>query len=121
MLRPWRRICAPFPSSMQAYETVTTLAALKSWIAAGGDARVMSPFDTETDSLDAMQANIVGVSLALAPGKACYIPLNHVSAGDGLFGGDRVAEQMKQDEALALLQPLLENPVCPQDWPEPEI
>jgi DNA polymerase-1 len=98
------------PVKHEAYETLTTLAALKNWIEAA-ETQGYIAVDTETDSLDAMRANIVGVSLALAPGKACYIPLNHVSAGDGLFGGDRVAEQMKQDEALALLQPLLENPV----------
>ncbi|NMD06790.1 MAG: DNA polymerase I, partial [Phyllobacteriaceae bacterium] len=97
------------PVKHETYETLTTLAALKSWIAAA-EAQGYVAVDTETDSLDAMQANIVGVSLALAPGKACYIPLNHVSAGDGLFGGDRVAEQMKQDEALVLLKTLLENP-----------
>jgi DNA polymerase I len=40
--------------------------------------------DTETDSLDSMRANLVGVSLALAPGRACYIPLQHKAAGGGL-------------------------------------
>ncbi len=97
------------PVKHDEYETVTRREDLQRWIAAA-EAQGFVSVDTETDSLDAMRANIVGVSLALAPGKACYIPLNHKSAGDGLFGGDRVAEQMKQDDALALLIPLLQSP-----------
>jgi DNA polymerase-1 len=90
------------------YETVTTPARLSEWIAAA-EAQGFVSFDTETDSLDAMQANVVGVSLALAPGKACYVPLNHKSAGDGLFGGDRIGEQIPEQAALAALKPLLAN------------
>ena len=97
------------PVTHADYETVTTVEQLKRWIAAATDQCFVS-FDTETDSLDAMQAKIAGFSLATSPGKACYVPLNHKSTGDGLFGGDRIDEQMKEDEALALLQPLLENP-----------
>jgi DNA polymerase-1 len=97
------------PVDHAAYETITSLAALKTWIAAAEDRGYVS-FDTETDSLDAMQAKIAGFSLALAPGKACYVPLNHKGPGDGLFGGDRVEGQIKEEEALAVLKPLLESP-----------
>jgi DNA polymerase I len=97
------------PVAHAAYETVMTVAQLQRWIAAATEQGFVS-FDTETNSLDAMQAQIAGFSLATAPGKACYVPLNHKSMGDGLFGGDRIHEQMKEDEALALLKPLLENP-----------
>lgn len=94
------------PVNHTIYETVTSLAALNSWIAAAYAQGYIS-VDTETDSLDAMQANIVGVSLALAPGKACYIPLTHKSGSDDLFGGGVIAGQIPRDQALAALKPLL--------------
>ncbi len=108
------------PVKHDEYETVTRLEDLQRWIAAA-DAQGFVSVDTETDSLDAMRANIVGVSMALAPGKACYIPLNHKSAGDGLFGGDRVAEQMKQDEALGAAHSIVAIACRSQDRPEPEV
>jgi DNA polymerase I len=91
------------------YETVTTIERLKEWIAKATDQGFVS-VDTETDSLDAMQANIVGASLATAPGKACYIPLNHSGGADNLFGGGRLSNQLDAKEALALLKPMLESP-----------
>ncbi len=94
------------PVNHSGYETVTSLAVLHLWIAKAKDQGFVA-IDTETDSLDAMQANIVGVSLALAPGKACYIPLAHQGQGDGLFGSGLIAGQINREEALAALQPLL--------------
>jgi len=101
------------------YELVQDEAALKRWIAAAGEQGFVA-FDTETTGLDAMRADLVGVSLALAPGKACYIPLRHVGRqpqGD-LLGGDLLGgapaeaapEQVPFDAAMALLKPLLEDP-----------
>ena len=72
--------------------------ALKRWIAEANDQGYVA-VDTETDSLDAMQANLVGVSLATAPGKACYIPLGHKAAGGGLFGGETVAGQIALEDS----------------------
>ncbi|MBD3804236.1 MAG: DNA polymerase I [Thioclava sp.] len=67
--------------------------------------------DTETTSLDEIQAELVGVSLCIEAGRAAYIPLGHSSGGDDLFGGsERVAGQMDFDEALTLLKPVLEDP-----------
>ncbi len=91
------------------YETVSTIASLKRWIAIAED-QGFCAVDTETDSLDAMQANIVGFSLATSPGKACYIPLAHQGQGDGLFGSGLLEGQLHRDEALALIKPLLANP-----------
>ncbi len=91
------------------YETVTAENSLDQWIAAAFEQNFVS-IDTETDSLDAMQANIVGVSLALAPGKACYIPLAHTGAGAGLFGGEKIEGQIARDAAIAKLKPLFEAP-----------
>ena len=81
------------------YESVTTLAALEAWIAEATKAGVVA-VDTETDGLDAMRANIVGFSLATAPGRACYVPLRH----EGL------AEQIPLAAAIATLSPLLADP-----------
>jgi len=93
-----------------AYETILTLGQLDDWIAQAHAAGVIA-IDTETTSLDAMQCELVGVSMAVAPGHACYIPLQHREAGSGdLFGGaDLVAGQIPLDRALARLKPLFEN------------
>ncbi|NCT11880.1 MAG: DNA polymerase I, partial [Rhodobacterales bacterium] len=66
---------------------------------------------TETTSLDEMRAELVGISLCVTAGQACYIPLGHKAAASGdLFGSDARAEgQMEMAEALALLKPLLED------------
>jgi DNA polymerase-1 len=91
------------------YETVATLARLDHWIArAHEEGRVC--VDTETTSLDAMQAGLCGVSLAVAPGEACYIPCGH-RAADGLdLGGDKgKIDQLPEDQVLARLKPLLED------------
>ncbi len=98
------------PVDRTKYETVTTATRLAEWIAeAESQGRIA--FDTETDSLDAMQANLVGVALALGPGRACYVPLGH-RAGDGFdFGGTAAGlTQIPLEEAIALLKPMLENP-----------
>ena len=97
------------PIDTSAYQIVRTMAELEPWLAEAkriGHVAV----DTETDSLDAMQANLVGVSLATEPGKACYIPLAHMSGDGDMFGGGRVEGQIPLEEALAALKPMLEDP-----------
>ncbi|MFT8243591.1 DNA polymerase I [Roseomonas sp. BN140053] len=87
------------------YETITTLPALESWIARARLAGVMA-LDTETSSLDALAADLVGVCLALGPGDAAYVPLRHE-------GGDMLTpapEQIPFDAAIAALRPLLVDP-----------
>ena len=93
------------PIDTTAYETVATLPRLEAWIA---DARAngLVAFDTETTSLDAMQAEIVGFSLALAPGRACYVPLAHHTGG-GLFDDGLTEGQIPLRDALGALGPLL--------------
>ncbi len=66
-------------------------------------------FDTETTSVDPMQAELVGFSLALAPGKAAYIPLQHKSGAGDLLGGGMVEGQIPLGEALAALKTVLED------------
>ena len=91
------------------YETVTDLPRLEAWIAEARAAGRFA-FDTETTSLDPMQADFVGFSLAVAPGRACYVPIGHrVGAGSFDFGQGDVT-QVPIAEALAVLRPLLEDP-----------
>ena len=67
--------------------------------------------DTETTSLDEMRAELVGISLCVEAGRACYIPLGHKQGGGDLFGStDLSPGQMPLEHALALLKPVLEDP-----------
>ena len=90
------------------YAMLTTAAELADWCARARDQGYVA-FDTETTGIDSQQADLVGVSLALAPNVACYIPLAHVGAGDGLFSEGRLPNQIPFQEALALLKPLFED------------
>jgi len=93
-----------------AYELVRDVPALERWIAAASAAGTVT-VDTETTSLDAMRAELVGVSLSIEPERACYIPLAHrPPAGDDLgLEGDGPIRQIPRDQGLALLRPLLED------------
>ncbi|GAA4045604.1 DNA polymerase I [Parerythrobacter jejuensis] len=94
-----------FPAiDRSAYETVQTMERLEHWITQCEQAREIA-VDTETSALDAMQADLVGVSLATGPNHACYIPLAH--GGSDMFA--EKPEQVGFDEALAALKPLLES------------
>jgi len=99
------------------YELVQDAAALSRWVDEAMALGVVA-VDTETTSLDAMRADLVGVSLATAPGRACYIPVGHRGTqGQGSLGLDGSAgdagdapDQIPLDAALAVLKPLLEDP-----------
>ena len=98
---------APFDPAL--YECVRDAAALGRWIAIIRE-RGHVAVDTETTSLDEMRAELVGISLAVVPGEACYIPLGHRQGGGDLFGSTDLSDgQMPLDEALALLKPVLED------------
>jgi DNA polymerase-1 len=97
------------PVDHSAYQTVQTLEELNAWIARAFAARVVA-VDTETTSLDSIRADLVGVSLALGPNDACYIPLAHhnIDGGcDDLFA--QKPQQVPMAEAIAALKPLLED------------
>ena len=87
-----------------SYETVQTMERLEAWITRATAARVVA-VDTETSSLDAMRAELVGISLALGPNDACYIPLAH--GGNDMFA--EKPEQIDRDRAVAALKPLLKD------------
>ncbi len=88
----------------EAYACVQSIEELEQWIARAFAARVVA-VDTETSALDAMRADLVGVSLATGPNQACYIPLGH--GGTDMFAERPV--QVDKAAALALLKPLLES------------
>ena len=84
-----------------SYETILTEQQFKHWLERLENAGLFA-FDTETTSLDYSKAEIVGVSFAVTPGKAAYVPLAHDYAG--------VPDQLNRTEILEKLRPLLENP-----------
>jgi DNA polymerase-1 len=97
------------------YETIRTLTDLDRWIEKIREKGTVA-FDTETTSLDAMQAELVGFSFALFDGKdsnlnvkAAYVPLTHKSGVGDLLGGGFVEDQINFDQALARLKDLLED------------
>ena len=99
---------APPPADVASdlrYDTVLTMAALDEWVAKVA-AAPLTALDTETDSLDAMQAQLVGISLAVAPGEAGYIPLRHSYAG--------APDQLPVAEVLDRLRPWLEDAAKPK-------
>ncbi|WAT17380.1 DNA polymerase I [Aurantiacibacter sp. MUD11] len=86
------------------YECVQTLERLEHWVERAFAARLVA-VDTETSDLDAMQADLVGFSLALGPNDACYVPLGHGS--DDMFA--EKPPQVEREAALAAIKPLLES------------
>jgi DNA polymerase-1 len=94
------------PIDCAAYPAVTTLGALDAWIAEAYAAGVLA-IDTETDALDSVASDLVGISLATAPGRACYIPVGHRSSDD-MFG----EKPPQLDVAIVAdrLRPLLADP-----------
>jgi DNA polymerase-1 len=94
----------------KSYETISSFKQLDPYIAAAFEAGAIA-VDTETSSLQALRAQLVGISLCATPGRACYIPLGHRSEGGGeLFGGDELRPgQLPKADVLAYLKPLLED------------
>jgi DNA polymerase-1 len=93
------------PAAPRDYHKILSQDALDAWLAKLAAAPLMA-FDTETDSLDYMQARIVGLSFAVAPGEAAYVPLGHDYAG--------APHQLDRETVLAAFKPLLEDPNRPK-------
>jgi DNA polymerase-1 len=99
------------PVDTGAYQLIQDIDSLTAWVAqAQAKAQGFVAVDTETTSLQIASADLVGISLALAPGKACYIPVGHGMGGGDLLDGHDRPKQIPRAEALAALKPLLENP-----------
>jgi DNA polymerase-1 len=98
------------PVDRSKYQTIRSLDELKAWAARAYDAGTFA-IDAKASSDDPMRADICGIALALAPNDACYIPLTHKQSGGGagLFDAGLAPDQIKADEALAALKPLLES------------
>ena len=100
----------------RAYELVVTRQALEGWVEAARQAGIVA-VDTETTSLDSMRARLVGVSLSLDGGRACYVPLAHkasggqgsLNLGEGGGADEDDPTQIPLGDAVALLKPLLED------------
>ena len=109
----------PAPEAAEArYELVRDLESLERWIAEAEELGVVA-VDTETTGLDAMRAELVGISLSTVAGKACYVPLTHrVQAPEGELAleaaagtdGGLLEDQIPLADAVAALKPLLEDP-----------
>lgn len=93
-----------------AYDCIRTRAALDRWITHIRDIGHVA-VDTETTSLDEMQADLVGISLSVEAGQAAYIPVGHTTGGGDLFGATALApDQLPLAEVIAALKPVLEDP-----------
>ncbi|WP_412478615.1 DNA polymerase I [Azonexus sp. IMCC34839] len=101
---PAQTVGTPTPPPVEKlavrYETVLDWNAFERWLKKI-EAADLTALDTETTSLDSFAARIVGISLSVTPGEACYIPLAHTAPG--------VADQLPRDEVLARLKPWLES------------
>ena len=90
----------PEPPATLNYETVLSWAQFDAWLAKINSA-ALTALDTETTSLDSFAARIVGLSLSVTIGEACYIPLAHTGPG--------VVDQLPREEVLTRLKPWLES------------
>ncbi|MGD8235183.1 MAG: DNA polymerase I [Chromatiales bacterium] len=95
----------PEPAADADYETVLERERLDAWIKKLGKAKLVT-FDTETTSLDYMQAELVGLSFSVREGEACYIPVGH--------RGPDAPAQLDREEVLSALKPILEDPEKPK-------
>jgi len=98
------------PVDRSKYQTIRKLEELNAWIARARDVGYFA-IEAKANSIDPMQAEMCGIALALAPNDAGYIPLSHKQSGDGsgLFAAGLAPDQIKAEDALEALQPLLES------------
>lgn len=95
----------PAAPQTQEYETITDWSQLERWLQAIDSAALVA-LDTETTSLDSMQARLVGISLSTEPGRACYIPLRH--------RGTDASIQLPAAEVLQKMRSWLESAAAPK-------
>ncbi|MDJ1464394.1 DNA polymerase I [Nitratireductor sp. GZWM139] len=91
------------------YECIRDIDTLKKWVAEAYEAGILA-FDTETTSLDPMQAELCGFSLATKPGRAAYVPIAHKSGSGDLLGGGLIENQLSQEEALEAIRAMMADP-----------
>ncbi|RUZ68326.1 DNA polymerase I, partial [Mesorhizobium sp. M7A.F.Ca.US.003.02.2.1] len=93
---------------ISAYHCIRDISTLKAWVAEAREAGIAA-FDVRATSADPMQAELIGMAIATAPGRAAYIPFAHMSGNGDLLGGGALENQIPLREALAVLKPLLED------------
>jgi DNA polymerase-1 len=98
------------PLDRGKYQTIRSLEQLNAWLARVHDVGHLA-IEAKASSIDPMQAEICGIALALVPNDACYVPLGHKQSGDGsgLFAAGLASDQIKTEDALEALRPLLES------------
>ncbi|MDD1519874.1 MULTISPECIES: DNA polymerase I [Bradyrhizobium] len=98
------------PVDRGKYQIIKTPGELDAFIARIHDAGHVA-IETRANSIDPMQADLCGIALALAPNEACYVPLAHKQSGGGagLFDAGLAPDQVKHDDALQALRPVLES------------
>ncbi|MDB9740021.1 DNA polymerase I [Amylibacter sp.] len=97
------------PITSDKYELINDINGLNRWIKKIYQ-RGYVAVDTETTGLNDMIVDLVGICLSVEVGEACYIPLGHTNGEDDLFGGASLCEgQIKLEEALTILRPVLED------------
>ena len=102
-------VAEPITIDHAAYACVRDLDTLKAWVEKA-TAKGVVAFDTETDALSSATAGLCGVSLAIAPGEACYIPVGHCEKEGLALEAAADLVQIPLAEVIATLKPLLEDP-----------
>ena len=102
-------VAEPVTIDHAAYACVRDLETLKAWVEKA-TAKGVVAFDTETDALSSATAGLCGVSLAIAPGEACYIPVGHCEKEGLALEAAADLVQIPLAEVIATLKPLLEDP-----------
>lgn len=95
--------------NVDEYECIRELEAVDAWVEAIQSQGFVA-LDTETTGLDNQAADLVGISLAIAPNKACYIPLGHQEGEGDLLGGGKATDQLEIDDVITRLKPVFEDP-----------
>ncbi len=97
-----------FSKKKENYQTVNSIPVLNDWVSKIKDKGYVA-IDCETTSLDNQRAELVGISLSVEIGKACYIPLGHISGQGDIFGDNLVEGQLEIAKVLKILKPILED------------
>jgi DNA polymerase-1 len=100
---------AASPIDTSTYQCVRDIAALETWIARAREAGIVA-FDTETDALSSANAGLCGISLAVAPSEACYIPVGHCEQDGLALDAPADLDQIPLQDVIDRLKPLLEDP-----------
>ncbi|HTR13405.1 MAG TPA: DNA polymerase I, partial [Roseiarcus sp.] len=101
---------AKAPIDRSAYKTIQTVDELRAFVARAHEEGQVA-IAAQASSIDPLQADLIGVGLAVKPGEAAYVPIGHRTGADSLFEGKGLlAGQIREEDAVALLNPLFEAP-----------